>query len=546
MISVLKNKWLWLLVLLFIATRFLGLGQLYHQDEYRWVQQVYVEEFGVVDSPHPPVMQSLFSLGGKLFGYDNLRIVPLFFGILNLILIYVVALKLTGSKKIAYLASGFYILNVYSLIASVMIDIDGTLMPFLVLLAYYFYLKVFGDGDKKFILPLILIMLTGFFTKLSYVLFAGALVVEYLWTLYDNGKFRYRIKKTALFISILGLIVTGFYVIYGKLDPRFAEYSTHFKLLDFGSRKYFELFLRFFKFIIWFSPLLLLPMIWGCFKKYFFKKYRIWYIYSLFNFLFYLVIFNFATLPVERYFMFIIIPAVLISAEIIYSLFSANKLNKKCLVLSAIVFLFVLVWSLFASYEAMPLNPKEAYIDKLKNLDFNFLIPLTGGSGPIGFYGSAQFVLWAWLVCAAGLFLNKNKWAVSLFLVFGVGYNALLSAENLTGVAYGSVNNITKKSVNYMTDNQDVTSVVTYYDAGVYYLKIADKYTGRFYTAPSRDYSQRLKTHRGHYMIVDFPAIRKDGLYWQLISRCKLDKKFTDKYVHSYIFDCRSLPPERP
>lgn len=540
-----KTHWLWLLVLLFIATRFLGLGQLYHQDEYRWVEQVYVEKFGVVDSPHPPVMQTLFSLGGKLFGYENLRLVPFLFGIINLFLVCAVSLKITGNRRIAYIASGLYIINIYSLIASLMIDMDGTLMPFLVLSAYYLYLRVSDKGGfRKFTLPLALVMLAGFFTKLSYVLFAGALAVEYLWTLFDKGKFRTEAKKAAFWLTAACALIVGLYLLYGKADPRFVEYSANFKFLNFGSRKYFDLFLRLFKFIIWFSPLLFLPMVYGLFKKDIFKKYRIWYIYSLFNFLFYLVIFDFATLPIERYFMFIIIPAVMISADIINSL--SHKFSRKHLFLGALSFLFILAWTLLAVYEVVPLNPKEAYVDKVKNLDFNFLIPLTGGSGPIGFYGSAQFILWTWLVSAAGLFLNKKKWAVCLFLVFGMGYNLMLSAENLTGIAYGSVDKITKKSVNYVINNQEINHVVTYYDAGVYYLKIADKYQGRFYTAPSRDYSQRLKTHRGHYVIVDFPAVDKNSLYWQLISRCDLDQKFTDKYVTSYIFDCRSLPPEKP
>ena len=95
-----------------------------------------------------------------------------------------------------------------------------------------------------------------------------------------------------------------------------------------------------------------------------------------------------------------------------------------------------------------------------------------------------------------------------------------------------------------MIDNQEIDGVVTYYDAGVYYLKIADKYNGRFYTAPSRDYSPKILAYRGHYLIVDFPAVDKKGLYWELISRCKPTQKFTDKYVDSYIFDCRSLPAD--
>lgn len=539
-----NNYWVWLLVLLFIFTRFLGLDQLYHQDEYRWVSQVYTAEFGEVDSPHPPVMQTLFSIGGKLFGYDNLRVVPFFFGVLNLLLIFVVSLRLTGNKKIAYVASGLYVVSVYSLIASLMIDIDGTLMPFLVLLAYYFYLKAFKDGNKNFILLLTLVILTGLFTKLSYVLFVGALAIEYLWVLYDRGKFKYQLKRTVLFFSIFGILVIALYVLYGKADPRFLEYSTNFKYLNFASRAYFDLALRLFKFFIWFSPLLFLPMVYGLFKKEIFTKFRIWYIYSLFNFLFYLVIFDFARLPIERYFMFIIAPAVIISGHVIYLLFLG--LDKKRFFLSILGFTVLLVCVLLIVYDIVPLNPKEAYVQKVKDLDFNFLIPMTGGSGPIGFYVSAQFILWAWVAGFLWLLFNKNKLAAYIFVVFGVGYNILLSSENLTGVFYGNVNNITKASVERVVSDQEINDVVTYYDAGVYYLKIADKYTGRFYTAPSRDYSQRLTNHRGHYMIVDFPAIDKNSLYWKLISRCEIDKKFTDKYVDSYVFDCRALPTKAP
>ena len=37
------------------------------------------------------------------------------------------------------------------------------------------------------------------------------------------------------------------------------------------------------------------------------KKYQIWFIYLFFNLTFYLVLFDFSTLAVERYFMFLII-----------------------------------------------------------------------------------------------------------------------------------------------------------------------------------------------------------------------------------------------
>lgn len=535
-----NNRWLGILLAVFIFSRFFGLGQYYHQDEYRWASQVYTAEFSEVDSPHPPIMQNLLSLNGKILGYDNLRVVPFIFGILNLLLIYLLSLMLTANRKIAYLAVGLYTVNVYSLIANLQIDIDGSVLPFFVLSTYYFYLNAVKEGEKNFILPLAAVIIAGLLTKLSFVIFFGALAVEYLWILYNKGRLRYEVKRIGLILVVSGIFIAGFYLLYGKADPRFAEYSTNFKMFNFASRAYFDLFLRMFKFFIWLSPLLFIPMAYGLFKKDIFIKYKVWYIYTLFNFLFYLVIFDFARLPIERYFMFIIVPAVLISADVIYSLFSG--LNKKYLILSVVGLAVLLIFTVLAVHDIVPLNPKEAYIEKIKDLDFNFLIPLTGGSGPIGFYGSAQFILWAWIACVVGFFMNKKRQGVVLFLIFGVGYNVLFSIENLTGVVYGSVDKITKSSVEYVINNPEIDEVVTYYDAGVYYLKIADKYLARFYTAPSRDYTPRISSYRGYYMIVDFPAIDKDGRYWPLINRCSLLKKFQDKQVESYVFDCSGVP----
>ncbi len=525
-------------------TRFFGLGQFYHQDEYRWVSIANPAVFGDLSSPHPPIMESSLSLAGRFFGYNNLRIVPFVFSIFNLLLIYLLALRL-GGKKAAYLAASFFIVSVYGLIANLQIDIDGAILPFFVLLSYYFYLKVVVDKDKRFIWLFLAAVVGGFLAKISFFLFVAALAVHHLLVLYKSKKFTAEIKRL-LFPSIVAVFLgLAIFVFYNFENSRIVEYASNFKVFNFGSRAYFDLFLRLFKFFIWLSSLLVLPIMAGLFRKEIFIRHRVWFIYILFNLIFYLVIFDFATLPVERYFMFIIAPAVLISSDVIRLLIP--KLDKKYLFLSLGGFLLLLMVTAVVSYEVLPLNPKIAYLDKLKSLNFNFLIPLTGGSGPIGFYVSAQFILWAWLISIVALLYccivkkyQELAWAV--FIVFGVGYNILLSSEHLFGNLYGSVDRITKESVDYVINNKEIDGVITYYDAGVYYLKINNKYDSRFYTAPTRDYTIKLTEYRGHYLIVDFPAVDKKSEYWRLISRCNLVKKFTDKYVDSYIFDCRTLP----
>lgn len=556
MTTVLKNnRWLLVLLAVFLFIRLLGIGQYIHQDEYRWADVADSVAAGITNleaiSPHPPLMQGLFyvfSIFAKILNYNNLRSIPLFFSILCFFLVYLISLRPNGNRTQAYIAVGLFTLNIYSLISSLQIDIDGAILPFFVLSSYYFYLRWAIDKDRRFILPFIIAMAGGFLAKESFILFIGALAAEYLWVMYERGELKANIKKFSYLFGGLVLSVGAFYIFYGSSHPWFVEYTlNHLKTVkNFGSRSYFDLFLRFFKFLIWLSPFLTLPIIYGLFKREIFIKYRVWYVYIFFNVLFYLVIFNFSTLPIERYLMSIIIPAIFVSSDIICPFIKKLKINKKYLLLSIAGFVLLATTTTLINNEIIPLNPKEAYIDKLTSLDFNFLIPLTGGSGPIGFYASAQFILWTWIICTIGLFFNRKDWAVFLFVIFGLGYNILLSSEFLFGNLYGSVDKITKKSVEYVINNREIGGAITYYDAGVYYLKKAGKYDSRFYTAPKRDYTLKITGYRGHYMIVDFPAIDKTSQYWKLISRCKLDNKFTDKYVNSYIFDCRSLPPEQP
>ena len=241
-----------------------------------------------------------------------------------------------------------------------------------------------------------------------------------------------------------------------------------------------------------------------------------------------------------------IVPAVFISAQWLYDAWVGIKLNKKVLITSILVFVALAIFAVYANPQVLPLNPKIAYVNKIKHLDFNFLIPMTGGSGPIGFYVSALFVLVVWVVGVSGalavIYRYKYKNALLLlFLVFGIGYNLVLTNENVFGSMYGSVDGIAKMGLGYIDKNPNIKEVITYYDTGAYYLREFHKYSSRFYTAPTRDYTKKLTEYRGHYMIVDFPAIDKSSDYWKLINRCPIDKKFNDKKVDIYIFDCQKI-----
>ena len=609
----LKKYWLVLAILLvFLAARLPAVNQIYHQDEYKWAMQA--DPVSDWASPHPPMGKQTLRLTGNILGFENLRFAPLLFSFLCLALIYLTIKKITKKTKVALLGAFLFSINVYSVIASLQIDIDGAILPFFILLTYYAYLQLLTDsklrseGDKilsgaprMWWVVFGIGIAGGFLTKLSFFIFTGTLIVDYLLTVYYSGQLN--IKRVATkglkFAVIFALLVTAYYHLNSSGTNRVIEYGRHFNSLNFASRAYFELAFKVLKSLVWLSPLFLLPVMEGLFNREILRRYRFWYIYLFFNFLFYLVLFDFAKLTVERYLMFLIIPCCIISAGVLGELmesFSWRKEFRKIFLTSLAFVLFSAV-ILSLPHSVLPLDPKINYVNHIKDLDFNFLIPLTGGSGPVGFYFSAQYILWSWIgavmLLALGLLLKSGKPCSRFsdcdevakktsenslrgkqkfiplevrrppqadrlptmpqrqvgpltgfilgFMIFGIGYNALFLNEYLFGGLFGSVPNVAKASVQYVLNNPEIKDATTYYDTGNYYLILANKSAGRFFTAPSRDYSPRFNAYKGYYMVVDFPAIDRNGRYWPFLERCKLDKQFNDKHVNSYIFNCTEI-----
>ena len=568
------NKKIWIFVLVasvFLAARLPAVQQIYHQDEYKWAMQA--DPVSDWASPHPPMGKQTLRFTGNILGFENLRFAPLLFSFLCLALIYLTIKKITKKTRVALLGAFLFSINVYSVIASLQIDIDGAILPFFILLTYYAYLNLLTENKKFWWVVFGIGIAGGFLTKLSFFIFVGALVADYVITIYYSGQLN--IKRVAAkglkFAVIFALLVTAYYYLNPSGTNRVIEYGRHFNSLNFASRAYFELAFKILKSLVWLSPLLLLPVIAGLLNRDVIKRYRFWYIYLFFNLLFYIVLFDFAKLTVERYLMFLIIPCCIISAGVLGELtegFSWRKEYRKIFLISLAFVLFSAV-ILSIPHSVLPLDPKINYVNHIKNLDFNFLIPFTGGSGPVGFYFSAQYILWSWIgavmLLALGLLLKsgkpcsrfsdcdevakktsenslrgKQKFILG-FMIFGIGYNILFLNEYLFGGLFGSVPNVAKASVQYVLDNPEIKDVTTYYDTGNYYLILADKSAGRFFTAPSRDYSPRFNAYKGYYMVVDFPAIDRNGRYWPFLERCKLDKQFNDKYVNSYIFNCTDI-----
>lgn len=537
-----------LVLIVFFALRLPAFNQIYHQDEYRWAT-IANPVFDNFTGPHPPINKYSLRYFGMVFGYDNLRAIPLMFGFLNLIILFFVVRKITSDFKAALFAMFIYAINVYAIVANMQIDIDGAMLPFFGLVFYLAYINLLEKGRSRFwLIVLAFSIVGGFMAKLSFFLFVGAAILDYIVYIVKSDGFSLsniikRVYKIGLAMVAGGIFIFIAFSFWS--DGVVIDYAKHFKIFNFGSRAYFEMFFKVMKSLVWLSPLLFIPVIGGLFNKDLFNKYRFWYIYIALNLFLYLVIFDFAKLTIERYMMFLVVPSVIISTDFIYRLIREFNIGRFVFIssFSAIFFAGIAMYLRSINQVVLPLNPKVEYLNRVKDFDFNFLIPLTGGSGPIGFYVSAFFVLVICLLMAVflagGLVNNKNKiYFVSLFLIFGLGYNFVLANEYLSGNLYGSVPNVARDAVDYVVNNPSIGKVITYYDIGAYKLRLADKYHSRFYTAPSRDYTAKISTYRGQYMIVDFPSIGQDARYWPFLEKCAVLKEFKDKKVRALILDC--------
>ena len=73
-----------------VATRAIAFFQPYHQDEYKWALAADPGSHIAADTiPHPFLGKFIYYLGGQVFGYGHLRIVPIILSIAFLALLFI-------------------------------------------------------------------------------------------------------------------------------------------------------------------------------------------------------------------------------------------------------------------------------------------------------------------------------------------------------------------------------------------------------------------------------------------------------------------------
>jgi hypothetical protein len=551
----LKNEWLLILIFLtfFVLIRLPGTDLPLHQDEYKWPMIVNPSYVSDTEIPHPPLSQFIYRVAGEVVGFDvDFRFVPLFFGAVNLLLLYYL-LRLRFSRAVATVGSAIFTLSYFSVLASLMVDTDGQIMPFFFLVALIGYYKSklsFGRKKYAWLGLTALSLVLGFFIKVSFILAIVAIVSDFFWEkksyITKNDALKYIGYILGGVVALILLLVVSQYVFsFFDLNKAF-EYWKHFAELD---RNWFQTGIQVIKALLYTSPfLVLLPLLLSRNKA---RELRPFIFYLFFGIIFYVVIFDFSIGALDRYLQFFIVPLSAISSVVIVSVFkSNNNLRNKEYLLLGCLFASIMLFLLFIPHFVPSLHPKSAWIGRVLSLKWNFLYPFSGGSGPLGFYVSFLFIALAWL---SSLFLvllgyfkpHLQKMVILVMIPVGLIYNGVFAEEYLFGRMYGSAPKLLNSAVEFIKNNPDIKMVTVYNDNGGNEIRSIGKYRKRLYTDPAFDINEKiatLNTYKEHYLEINVPRIDPNSVYRKYLDSCEIVYNKTDKQVSAMIHDCRKAP----
>ncbi len=546
-----------LIFAVFLLIRIQGVDIPYHQDEYKWPLYSYNIGYSPGSVPHPPLTEFIYVNGGQLVGADYFRLIPLGFSILNFFLLGWLAYVLFKNKFVVLSVLFLFTISFYSVLASLMVDVDGAVMPFFLLLLSigYFKFKDSNFSEHKWLSLIAIGAFGGFLIKMSALLpifaFAFDFAIEKR-ALSDRKK----ILKYFLWFSVsLGVLL--FLLISSKyIFPTFnLEYSINYwkhfaNSSGFASRGWFQTLIQFIKAVLYTSPLLLAPLIF--IDRAIISRLRPLILFVFGALLFYIVLFDFSIGALDRYFQLFVVPFSLVSGVIFQKHFfggndpfSKNKLFIVAILLTSFIFLIQ-----FINQAVPPLYPKTEWINRAISLKWNFLYPFSGGSGPIPFYVSFAFLALSWISVSILALWGKirnisRREILFLVLILGLSYNLVFIEEYLFGKINGSSSYIIKNIEKYIESDSKIKFVTVYNDNGGWDIQSIGKYRKRLYIDPKFDIVEKVATlnkYKEHYMVVDIPHIDENTPYAKYFSGCNIVYEDKRGVINGFVYDCEKRP----
>jgi hypothetical protein len=548
-----NNTWsvLSIIVIVFLLIRFPAVDSPLHQDEYKWPMIVSPEWQSDTAIPHPPLSQFIYKTAGKIVGFDNdFRYVPLFFGTINLLLLFYFLKRFYGKKE-AIIGSLIWVFSFFSILASLMVDTDGQIMPFFFLIALIAYYHLRQERGKKagWFALLALSLIAGFFVKASFVISIGAIGAHFLWS-QRNKLTRKQYAKYGVYVLGGAGILISLLLLSKLIFPFFnlnqtLSYWKHFIVFD---RNWLQTGIQVVKAFFYISPFLVILPFFDL--KNVWNKCRVFVFFLLFSFIFYIVLFDFSIGALDRYLQLLILPLTVMASVVLAPIISSSDKNKKKAVFVGVGVALVIFLLQYIPHFVPSLHPKSEWISRVFSLKWNFLYPFSGGSGPLGFYISFLFIALSWFVSMGALVvpyfkLNYKNLIILFILPVGILYNFGFTAEYLFGLQNGSAPKLLSEVVEFIKNNPEIKKVTVYNDNGGAEIQAIGKYRKRLYTDPAFDVSQKIDTlnqYKEHYLEIDVPKIDPNSVYRRYLDSCEVIYNQVDKSISAKVYDCKDAP----
>lgn len=598
-----ENAFLILLIFLFICIHIGSLTKSGYGDElypYKMSgSDVFIKEIILGnDLGHTPFYIWPNYIASKIFGIHTwvFRSVSLLFSTGVLILIFFITKELYGKKQ-AIFSAILFIFSCWYYIFSTQLHIDAPFLNFFMLLCIYSFIKYdkITEPDKKsnklktekkankntawLILcgaALGLAMLTKMTGFIALIIIIIYIICQKKSRIFDKKVFFNAIKHAAIIIFIAAIIFLP-YVISSLLNPEInnpinalTELNKNYLITGESQNNITLVLIQYFLFLILLSPFFIFTILNTISDKKEIKKHIFLLLWAIFIFLFYTFVFKGYTKSFERYFLFLLIPLIIISSDILVNL----NLKKKQMIAIGVAFIFFLTMFsiLNMNSEIIPFYPKTAYIEKLKNLDLNVAVPINGNAGPIGFYISLAMVICSYFlviilafIYILSKYINSKKensarkketnqsrtiiekiGIISLIFILGISfaYNINLILEDSLKMTSPDVDMATKKVQEYLEQNKDTLSKPTFvFRNAVLYMDIKKMNPDAKILDFGQDTIEQIKEmQKGAVLIiVDFPKTNYLFNISDYSSNCKIEYEFSDKNIPlSRVINCQS------
>jgi 4-amino-4-deoxy-L-arabinose transferase-like glycosyltransferase len=532
-----KYKWVLIAVIIGLVLRLLTLNNAISFDEYVQVKAVLEANPAGLDkltemNPLTTWTRLMFT---HIFGVSVwvLRSVSLLFAVLTGIVLYLLGKELYD-RKTALWAVALLSLSALHMLVSTSISFDGTFLTFYTLLTMYCYVKYSKTLDRNWLIYCGLAFGLCVLTKYTGVLVFFAVM---LYSLVLNKSFT-KTCYECFFIGICGLLVYSVFplVAFVLSDPSYFWISLQHGQNYFGGRMISLplLLIQYALALIWIGPLLFFGYLLS-FRKF---KQSDWLLHFLVFvvFAFYTFVVQDPFRPVERYFTVFLPVLCLLTGKY----FANLKLDRKQFAIMVSGFgLLLFFWYLVASLPmaVLAFYPKTAFISAVLHFKWSFLMPFTGDQGPIGLYVSFLVIALAFifsLVCFICVLLGKRNSAVILLSV-GLSFSVFFMVEMALHPMSPDISAVTKETAAYVSNLTSPYFVFRDY-AIRYYL---DKGTTQFDFDSNVTYVRSKLQKHGTLIVVDFPALDKEGALWKNFTLCKqLTNVSSRGLVMGYVFAC--------